>query len=203
MTRHLLSVGINLPAGLPTPTAISIAAMSGRLGFASVHLSEAPASDLLQRLVDAAAPALVVLDPGTQATGVVRVNDLLAVATERARLDSEGVRRPLQLSVPISIGRTMNEAVARADLEPRFADRHPRDVGIFGTFEQAQEQVLALARAGVDDLVLDVPLERDVADVLAQIRALVVGATPELVRRPPDEERTVPPPTVFYGTRDE
>jgi hypothetical protein len=94
----------------------------------------------------------------------------------------------------------MSEAIARADLEPRFAgDRHPRDIGIFGTFEQAQEQVLALARAGADDLVLDVPLERDVADVLAQIRALVVGATPELMDAPPRQDRTVPPRTVFYG----
>jgi len=93
----------------------------------------------------------------------------------------------------------MNEAIARADLEPRFAgDRHPRCVGIFGTFEQAQDQVLALARAGADGLVLDVPLGRDVADVLAQIRALVVGATPELVNRRPGASQSVPPQTVFY-----
>jgi len=94
----------------------------------------------------------------------------------------------------------MSEAIARADREPRFTgDRHPSEVGIFGTFEQAQEQVLALARAGADDLVLDVPLEQDVADVLAQIRALVVGATPELVHAPPRKDRTLPPRTVFYG----
>ncbi|HOZ59858.1 MAG TPA: hypothetical protein PKY70_16870, partial [Nakamurella multipartita] len=127
-------------------------------------------------------------------------NDPESVAAERVRLDREGSSRPLQVMVPISIGRTMSEAVARADLEARFAgDRHPRAVGIFGTFEQAQEQVLALARAGAEDLVLDVPLERDVADVLAQIRALVVGATPELVNAPQHSDRTVPPRTVFYG----
>jgi hypothetical protein len=188
VTRHLLSVGIRLPAGLPEDTAVSIATMTGRLGFATVHLDRGVPSDLLERLVEAAAPALVVVDPDAEVLGVVRVNDPAAVTAERARLDAEGVTRPLQVSVPISIGRTMNEAVARADLEPRFAGgRHPRDVGIFGTFEQAE------------DLVLDVPLGRDVADVLAQIRALVVGATPELVRAPPSAERTVPPPTVFYG----
>jgi len=200
VTRHLLSVGIRLPAGLPEDTAVSIATMTGRLGFATVHLAGGVPSDQLERLVEAAAPALVVVDSDAEVLGVVRVNDPEAVTAERARLDAEGVTRPLQVAVPISIGRTMNEAVARADLEPRFAgDRHPRDVGIFGTFEQAQEQVLALARAGAEDLVLDVPLERDVADVLAQIRALVVGATPELVRAPLSAERTVPPPTVFYG----
>jgi hypothetical protein len=201
VARHLLSIGIALPSGLPETTMVSIATMTGRLGFATVHLADVPPSDLLERLVVAAAPALVVVNPGTEATGLVRVNDPEAVAAERARLDAEGATRPLQVSVPISIGRTMNEAVARADLEPRFTgNRHPRDVGIFGTFEQAQEQVLALARAGADGLVLDVPLERDVADMLAQIRALVVGATPELVDAPPRPDRTVPPPTVFYGS---
>ena len=201
MTRQLLSVGIALPSGLTEATAVSIASMTGRLGFATLHLADVPPSDLLERLVDAAAPALVVVDQGTEAIGLVRVNDPEAVAAERARLDAEGVTRPLQVAVPISIGRTMSEAIARADLEPRFAgDRHPRDVGIFGTFEQAQEQVLALARAGADDLVLDVPLERDVADVLAQIRALVVGATPELMHAPPRPDRTLPPRTIFYGS---
>jgi hypothetical protein len=200
VTRHLLSVGITLPSGLPDATAMSIASMTGRLGFATVHLADVPPSDFLERLIGAAAPALVVIDQDAEAIGLVRVNDPDVVATERARLDAEGATRPLQVAVPISIGRTMSEAIARADLEPRFAgDRHPRDIGIFGTFEQAQEQVLALARAGADDLVLDVPLERDVADVLAQIRALVVGATPELMDAPPRKDRTVPPRTVFYG----
>lgn len=205
MTTHLLSVGIALPPGLPDATALSIATMTGRLGFATLHLRGPAPSALLERLVDAAAPALVVVDPDTesvaaQVAGVVRVNDPEVVAAERVRLDVEGTTRPLQVVVPISIGRTMSEAVARADLETRFvAGRHPRDIGIFGTFEQAQEQVLALARAGADDLVLDVPLERDIADVLAQIRALVVGATPELVNAPERTSRTVPPPTVFYG----
>jgi hypothetical protein len=55
--------------------------------------------------------------------------------------------------------------------------------GVFGTFEQAQQQVLALARAGAEVLLVTVPDELDVADVLAQVRALVVGATPALFRR--------------------
>jgi 4-hydroxy-3-methylbut-2-en-1-yl diphosphate synthase IspG/GcpE len=55
--------------------------------------------------------------------------------------------------------------------------------GIFGTFEQAQEQVLELARAGAEVLLVTVPDEQDIADVLAQVRALVVGATPALLER--------------------
>jgi hypothetical protein len=47
-----------LPPGLPDGTATSIATMTDRLGFATVHLAEVPSSELLERLVDPAAPAL-------------------------------------------------------------------------------------------------------------------------------------------------
>ena len=197
--QPLLSLAVTVPPGLPADQALALATMAGRLGFSAVHLQDTPEAGDLGRLTAAAAPALVVVDFPSAAPGLIRVNDPALVAEVRSRLDAAGVVRPLLVAVPISIGRTRSEAVARADLEPRFDDRHPREVGIFGTFEQAQEQVLELARAGADGLVLDVPLARDVADVLAQIRALVVGATPELVRAPIGGDRTVPPPTVFYG----
>ena len=199
MTRHLLSVAITMPPSTDAGTAITIAKMAGRLGFSAIHLSPEADTSQLERLTDAAAPALVVIDLPEEADGIVRANDPAAVARARAEMDASDSDRPLLVAVPISIGRTMNEAQARADLEPRFAgDRHPRDVGIFGTFESAQEQVLALARAGADGLILDVPFPDDVADVLAQVRALVVGATPALLDR--TTVRDVPPPrTVFYG----
>ena len=99
----------------------------------------------------------------------------------RAELDEQEDSRPLIVAVPISIGRTFNEAVARADRDPRFVgDAHPRESGIFGTFEEAQQQVLSLARAGAEVLLVTVPQELDIADVLAQVKALVVGATPVL-----------------------
>lgn len=199
MTRQLLSLAIALPTDIEAEMAVNIAQMAKRLGFSAIHLPSAPDTAQLVRLIDAAAPVLVVIDLPPEGAGIVHVNDPVAVANARAELDAVGTTRPLLVAVPISIGRTMNEAAARADLEPRFAgDRHPREVGIFGTFEQAQEQVLALARAGADGLILDVPLARDIADVLAQIRALVVGATPELVNA--TQPRHVPAPrTVFYG----
>ena len=199
MTRQLLSVAITLPPTTEAGQAITIAQMAGRLGFSAIHMSPTADTAQLERLVDAAAPALVVIDLPEKASGIVPVNDPAAVAQARAEMDASDVSRPILVAVPISIGRTTSEAEARADMEPRFAgDRHPREVGIFGTFQQAQEQVLALARAGADGLVLDVPFSSDVADVLAQIRALVVGATPELLDRP--TVRDVPPPrTVFYG----
>jgi hypothetical protein len=199
--RQLLEVAIALPAGTAADAAVVVAAMAGRLGFSAVHVPDVPDNTaVLDRLSVAAAPALVVIDTADESPGIVRVNDPDEVRAARARLDADGGRRPLLVAVPISIGRTLNEAVARADLEPRFdGPRHPRLVGIFGTFEQAQEQVLALARAGADGLVLDVPLARDVADVLAQIRALVVGATPELLHRATTASHPGPPRTVFYS----
>lgn len=199
MTRQLLSLAVALPPGLPPPQALAIATMAGRLGFSAVHLPDPPDTGDLDRLAAAAAPALVVTDFPADAPGLVRTNDPGLVAEVRAELDAVGQTRPLLVVVPISIGRTLSEAIARADLEPRFAERHPRAVGIFGTFEQAQDQVLALARAGADGLVLDVPLAHDVADVLAQVRALVVGATPELIDAPAPDAKAPPPRTVFYG----
>jgi hypothetical protein len=199
MTRELLSLAVTVPPGLPAEQALALARMAGRLGFAAVHLHDASETGDLDRLAAAAAPALVVVGFPAEAPGLVRANDPAAVAAARAEMDASAATRPLLVAVPISIGRTMSEAVARADLEPRFAGRHPRDAGIFGNFEQAQEQVLELARAGADGLVLDVPLSPDVADVLAQVRALVVGATPELADAPERAGRTPPPRTVFYS----
>lgn len=198
MTRQLLSLAISLPPGIESETAVDIAVMAGRLGFAAVHVGSSADPKQIDRLADAASPALVVVLPDEN-EGIVRVNDPAEVARIRARMDAAAVNLPLLVAVPISIGRTMSEAAARADIDPRFVgDRHPREVGIFGAFEQAQEQVLSLARAGADGLVLDVPLVRDIADTLAQIRALVVGATPELVGL--TEARSVPAPrTSFYG----
>ena len=60
---------------------------------------------------------------------------------------------------------------------------HPQASGIFGTFEQAQEQVLALAHAGAEVLLVTLPYELDIADLLAQVKALVVGATPALFQQ--------------------
>jgi hypothetical protein len=199
VTRQLLSLAVALPPGLPPAQALAIATMAGRLGFSAVHLHGASETGDLDRLAAAAAPALVVTGFPADALGLVRANDPGLVAEVRAEMDAAGETRPLLVAVPISIGRTLSEAIARADLEPRFAGRHPREAGIFGTFEQAQDQVLALARAGAGGLVLDVPLSHDVSDVLAQVRALVVGATPELIDAPVEGAKTPPPRTVFYG----
>lgn len=172
MDPHLLSVAIRIPRELAPDDARRLTKMVERLGFAPLPDGQLPTH------------------------GVIHENDPLLVGEARAELN-DGER--LLVAVPISVGRSRTEALARADLEPRFAaDHHPEQIGIFGAFEDAQEQVLALARAGADGLVLEIPLERDVADVLAQIRALVVGAAPRL-REVGPSERSAVPPTVFYG----
>ena len=189
MSEALLDLALMLPNDLSDDRALLVARLAGRLGFSAVHLAFDPAHDTvdaehLDRLIDAADPAMVVLDDGAATVGIVRRNDPALVRDARAALDSQDDARPLIVAVPISIGRTVNEAVARADREPTFTgDAHPRESGIFGTFEQAQEQVLALAEAGAEVLLLTVPMEADIADVLAQVRALVVGATPALFER--------------------
>lgn len=171
MNTHLLTVAIAVPTDLPIDEASRLVTMLDRLGFTALT------------------------DAHLDAAGIVRANDPAAVAEARAAMGQES---DVIVAVPISLGRTWSEARARADLEPRFTDeRDPEKHGIFGAFEDVQEQVLALARAGADGLVLEIPLERDVADVLAQIRALVVGAAP-LLREMAPAGRSEVPETVFY-----
>jgi hypothetical protein len=79
------------------------------------------------------------------------------------------------VALGVSIGRTMSEAQARVARDPFLAATGVPDAGLFGTFEQAQEQVLALAAAGVDWIRADLADEQDVADLLAQLRAAAVG----------------------------
>jgi hypothetical protein len=185
---QLLDLAVMLPPGGDRAHRLQFATLAGRLGYRAVHV-QTPASgpvpdDELAALAEAAAPAAVVVDDGAERAGTVRRNDLGLVRAERERLDGQEVRPLLVVAVPVSIGRTRNEAAARASRDPRFVgEAHPEVAGIFGTFEQAQAQVLDLARAGAEALLVAVPDELDVADVLAQVKALVVGATPALFRR--------------------
>lgn len=164
-----------------------VARLAGRLGYFAVHVAASVplSTQELEQLMAAAEPAMVVIDEAADVLGVVRVNDPELVQRVRMDLDQLEDHRPLIVAVPLSIGRTYSEAMARADREPRFVgDADPRVSGIFGTFEQAQEQVLALARAGAEVLLVTLPHELDIADLMAQVKALVVGATPALRDRP-------------------
>lgn len=183
----LLDLAVVLPPSRDRAGREHMARLAGRLGYTAVHVRPGQLEEgETESLVDAAEPAMVVIDNGDDVVGIVRSNDPMEVRRVRAALDEGDDLRPLIVAVPISIGRTLNEAVARADRDPRFVgEAHPENSGIFGTFEQAQHQVLELARAGAEVLLLTVPDELDIADVLAQVKALVVGATPALLDRQP------------------
>lgn len=123
---------------------------------------------------------------GTVLSGETRaetVGKIAATVAERARAGLGPDQHVVVASLPVAIGRTLNEAEARALRDPRFVAEHPRESGLFGTYEHAQEQVLDLAAAGADLLRVTVADEVDVADLLAQVRSLVVGATPVLHAR--------------------
>lgn len=186
MADQLLDLAVMLHGEHTPAQREHVARLAGRLGYLAVHLPAGTAATAqeLDALIVAADPAMVVVDESGPVPGIVHRNDPELVRRARAELDRSEDHRPLIVAVPISIGRTRNEAVARADRDARFVgDAHPEQTGIFGTFEQAQEQVLDLARAGAEVLLLTVPDESDIADVLAQVKALVVGATPALFDR--------------------
>lgn len=188
MADQLLDLAVMLHPDDDIDAQAHMARLAGRLGYFAVHVPVATGTNLapeaITRLIEAAEPAMVVVDDGAITEGIVRRNDPELVREARILLDAKEDQRPLIVAVPISIGRTFNEAMARADRDPRFVgDAHPSECGIYGTFEQAQEQVLALARAGAEVLLLTLPHELDIADILAQVKALVVGATPALFER--------------------
>lgn len=102
--------------------------------------------------------------------------------------------------IPVSIGRTGAEASARADHDPVFARfGHPAEIGVYGTLEECQDQVIALAHAGVSDLRCILPAAPDVHDVIAQLTAMVVGTTDVL--RPGSVRSPAPPPPAGWGGR--
>jgi hypothetical protein len=107
--------------------------------------------------------------------------------------------RPVLVEVAVSVGRTSAEARARADGEELFAATgHPRDQGLFGTLEECQAAAARLLHAGATELVCYLPRSHDLPDVLAQLRAISVGAG---VLRPGEPPSAAPPPPAGWGGR--
>ncbi len=116
------------------------------------------------------------------------------VACERAERDPSTLA--IALEVPVSIGRTVTEAHARAESEPLFRTLGPpSEVGVFGTLERCQERVIELAHAGVSDLRCVLPNSPDVHDVIAQLTAMVVGSVDVLAPGSPKSKSPDPPAT--------
>jgi hypothetical protein len=112
--------------------------------------------------------------------------DLETTADEVRAECREAGRDPATLGVAamvtLSIGRTEAEASARARDDQSFARLgHPRETGIFGTLEECQDRVIALAHAGVTDLRCLLPANEDIHDVIAQVTAMTIGTTDVLI----------------------
>ena len=108
---------------------------------------------------------------------------------------------PWARTVAVSIGRTEAEAAARADAYPAFADTgHPREHGLFGTLEQCQDGVIALAHQGVVDVRCLLPDAPDVHDVIAQLTAVAIGS---LGTHRPDAARSASPPPPPWSRSDQ
>lgn len=130
--------------------------------------------------------------------------DLETAADEVRAEAAEAGRDPSTLGVavvvPVSIGRTEAEASVRADGDPVFrATGHPQEVGIFGTLEECQDRVIALAHAGITDLRCVLPSALDVHDVIAQLTAITIGTTDVLI--PGSLRSPAPPPPDGWGGR--
>ncbi|MEP6659682.1 MAG: hypothetical protein ABJD24_07185 [Acidimicrobiales bacterium] len=108
---------------------------------------------------------------------------------------------PWARTVAVSIGRTEAEAAARADADPAFAHTgDPREGGLFGTLEQCQDAVIALAHQGVVDVRCVLPDAPDVHDVIAQLTAVAIGS---LATHRPDAARSAAPPPPPWSRPDQ
>jgi alkanesulfonate monooxygenase SsuD/methylene tetrahydromethanopterin reductase-like flavin-dependent oxidoreductase (luciferase family) len=128
------------------------------------------------------------------------VRDLRALGEQVRSVCERAGRDPASLGValeiPVSIGRTVAEAAARAEAEPLFAvTGPPPDVGVFGTLEQCQERVIELAHVGVTDLRCVVPNSPDVHDVIAQLTAIAIGTVDVFTPGAPKSKAPDPPET--------
>ena len=130
--------------------------------------------------------------------------DLETAADESRVAAVDAGRDPASLGVavllPVSVGRTVAEASARAEMDPAFARfGHPSEIGIFGTLEDCQDRVIALAHAGITDLRCVLPATPDVHDVIAQLTAITLGTADVLV--PGSLRSPSPPPPKGWGGR--
>ncbi|HKN40590.1 MAG TPA: hypothetical protein VJ456_15945, partial [Acidimicrobiia bacterium] len=160
--------------GWPLPDVLAAAAP--RLASADLGAIVGPGtpSSEIETAVAAAGRSVEVSVPGDDGTGLP-----LAVATDLAGVLEEARRgcglRGLAVLLPTSVGRTTAEARARADADPLFARWHAAEAGVFGTLEQCQDTVIALAHAGVTDLRCVLPNAPDIQDVIAQLTAVATG----------------------------
>jgi alkanesulfonate monooxygenase SsuD/methylene tetrahydromethanopterin reductase-like flavin-dependent oxidoreductase (luciferase family) len=100
----------------------------------------------------------------------------------------------IAVELPVSIGRTSAEALARAEAEPLFRQLGQQvQAGIIGRLEECQDRVIELAHAGVTDLQCILPNVPDIHDVIAQLTSMVVGNHQTLTPGSPRSKSPDPP----------
>jgi alkanesulfonate monooxygenase SsuD/methylene tetrahydromethanopterin reductase-like flavin-dependent oxidoreductase (luciferase family) len=157
----------------------------------SVEVASHAQLDVAVALAD---DVLIAAPAGRNVRGAV---DWVRNACERGERDPASLG--IALEVPVSIGRTVAEAQARAQGESLFQmTGPPEEIGIFGTLEQCQERVIELAHAGVSDLRCVLPNSPDVHDVIAQLTAMVIG-TVEILAPGAPRSRSPDPPSTWGG----
>ena len=104
--------------------------------------------------------------------------------------------QPGQRTVALSIGRTLVEALARAEMDSRVTS-FSVEAQVFGSLEDCQAAVTALAASGVTDLRCVIPQTQDVHDVIAQLTAIAVRG-PD-AGGVPRKARPLPPPFAHDG----
>jgi alkanesulfonate monooxygenase SsuD/methylene tetrahydromethanopterin reductase-like flavin-dependent oxidoreductase (luciferase family) len=130
----------------------------------------------------------------------------LAVAEVKKACGAVG-RDPRTLGVavelPVSIGRTSAEALARAEAEPLFRQLARRvPASIIGRLEECQERVIELAHAGVTELHCILPNVPDIHDVIAQLTSMVVG-NPQALTPGSPRSKSPDPPDSWGGRYDD
>jgi len=155
----------------------------------TVELPPAAAPGLLAEL--AAATDNVLLP----AVGVEDAAALARAVREAAGAAGPGSAGPgIAARLPVSVGRTKAEAIARWDATPAFVGLgDPERVAVFGTLERCHETVIGLAHAGVTELRCLLPDAIDVHDVIAQLTAMAVGTVDKLAPGAPRSPSPAPP----------
>jgi alkanesulfonate monooxygenase SsuD/methylene tetrahydromethanopterin reductase-like flavin-dependent oxidoreductase (luciferase family) len=135
-----------------------------------------------------------VLIPAAALGDAVAAVQQVRLACERWERDPASIG--VALEAPVSIGRTVAEAQARAHAASLLETVGPQSqAGVFGTLEQCQERVIELAHAGVTDLRCILPNSPDVHDVIAQLTAMSIGSVDVLSPGTPKSKAPDPPET--------
>lgn len=189
--------GPGSPAG-PLRLAVCGAAAGVEQWLRRLEDAREPIAGRLAAPVPAAVPAAAA---GSRAAAAVFVplsgaRDLGPAVAAAAQV---AAGRPVLVEVAVSVGRTAAEASARADGEELFTTAgHPQRQGMFGTLEECQAGAATLAHVGATELVCHLPRSDDLPDVLAQLRAISVGAG---MLRPGEPPSSPPPPPIGWGGR--